>query len=83
MPGLARRSTAEEIRIIRSPGEKVARAQYLNGFECDTFQTLKLSRIREILGFDPRNTKQSGREIEVPDSLEVLKLHQSGQRGFV
>jgi hypothetical protein len=41
------------------------------------------ARICEILGFDPRSAKQSGTPFEVPDSLEVLRIYQAGDRGFV
>jgi hypothetical protein len=41
------------------------------------------ARIREILGFDSTNAKQAGTEFELPDSLEVLRLHQIVDRGFV
>jgi hypothetical protein len=41
------------------------------------------AKIRQILGFDGRNAKQSGTEFEMPDSLEVLRLHHSVDLGFV
>jgi hypothetical protein len=41
------------------------------------------AHISEILGFDTRSLKPSGTVFEVPDSLKVLKLDQSADRGFV